>query len=90
MGRTISASPDLPLRILAANILREISLAGINAELFWPPDVLAIHDPRIPSSFLADVQWLQNIVQYLRDVDDYQSVPHERLAFLVRCSVAGD
>lgn len=80
MGRSITASSYFPLRILAVNILREISLADIDARLFWSPDLLGNNDARPPSSFIADVQWLDDTVKYLRDVDNRQTIPDERYA----------
>ncbi len=87
MGRSIIASSHLPLRILAANILREISLADIDMRQFWSSDLLENVDPRPPSSFIADVQWLHDIVKYLRGVDDLQTLPDERCARVIQRSM---
>ncbi|KAF7513976.1 hypothetical protein GJ744_006590 [Endocarpon pusillum] len=80
LGRSITASSHFHLRILAVNILREISLANIDVRLFWSPDLLGNNDPRPPSSFIADVQWLHDTVKYLRDVDNRQTISDESRA----------
>ncbi|ERF71342.1 hypothetical protein EPUS_03497 [Endocarpon pusillum Z07020] len=80
LGRSITASSHFPVRILAVNLLREISLADIDVRLFWSPDLLGNNDPRPPSSFIADVQWLDDTVKYLRDVDNRQTISDESRA----------
>lgn len=87
LGRSITASPHLPLRILATNILREISLADIDIRLFWSSDLLENNGPHPPSSFIADVHWLHNTVKYLRDVDDRETLPDERYARIIQRTV---
>lgn len=86
LGRSICASCHLPLRILAANILREISLADIDVRLFWSSDLLERNDPRLPSSFLADGQWLRDTIMCLRDLGDPRATPDERYALRVQDS----
>ncbi len=90
LGRAVSASSHVPLRILAANILRETSLADIDVRLFWPHDLLHGNDPRLPSSFIADSQWLHDTVLYLRDFDDHRAFSVERYLIRVYCSIAKD
>jgi hypothetical protein len=83
LGRSISTSSHFSLRILAANLVREISLADIDVSLFWSSDLLERKEPRLPSSFLADHQWLRDTALYLSNIDDHWASPDKRYAFLV-------
>ena len=69
LGRAISTSPELSVRILAANVLREALLAQLDLHLFWSPETINNKDPRLPFSFIADAKWLHSAVQYLRNHD---------------------
>jgi hypothetical protein len=84
LGRAINTSPHFSLRILAANLVREISLADIDICLFWPSDLLEVNEARLPSSFLADQKWLQDTILHLRCIDERRKT--ERYAFLVHGS----
>jgi hypothetical protein len=83
LGKAIYTSPHLPVRIFAANILREISLADIDSRLFWSAELLGSNGARLPSSFLADAQWLQDTVKYLGDIDDGHALLDDRCALCV-------
>jgi len=61
-------------------------LADIDILLFWPSGLLEGDEPRLPSSFLADYQWLRDTISYLRGVDGRRARPDERYAFLVHGS----
>jgi hypothetical protein len=86
LGRSISTSHHFALRILAANLVREISLADIDTCLFWSSDLLERNEPRLPSSFLADYQWLRETILYMRSIDERRARQDERYAFLVHGS----
>ena len=63
MGKEIVGSKDFQLRLFAADVLRELSLANTDLSLFWPP---AIEPPQYPDhfkSFTADERWLRGVAR---------------------------
>lgn len=78
LGRTISTSLQLPLRILSANILRELLLAAIDLRLFWPAELHDSNDIQLNASFIADTEWLETTVEHLHHIDIRHAAPEER------------
>ena len=86
LGRTIDRSLQLPLRILAANILRELSLAAIDLRLLWPAQMHDSNVFQLSSRFIADSVWLESTIEQLHHVDNDRAVPQERYRHRPSCS----